>query len=217
MTETWLQAHQGIILGILFLAGFLWLGNKYLDNAAAKAQTEYAIAQLESKKAASQADLAAKDYQGVIAALTKQNNLLAANVAQRAAVLTKKQEEIKTLPLPEVAKTWQNIIGGDKDFLSSIDGLSITDAGSRRTVSMLESVAVLSADVNDQKVIIGNQQTELDKSSNLISSLNNLVTANDTTCKAQVAAVKAVSNKSKRTWFILGFVAGIGTRVFGKF
>ncbi len=36
-------------------------------------------------------------------------------------------------------------------------------------------------------------------------------------CQAQIAVVKADARKSKRRYFIAGFVAGIATRIFGKF
>jgi hypothetical protein len=214
---TWLQHHERLILVFMVLLVAGWLGNRYLNNAAVDAKTKYGIAQAESTQARAGAETAAKTYQATIDALTQQNASLAVAVASRQTVLVQKQTEIKTLPLPQVASEWQRLIGGSGDLLNFTDGLKITEDGARRTVTQLEAVPVLTANLNDEMQIAVNRQSEIDKGATLIAALNKEITANDVTCKAQVASVKADAHKSKRTFFVLGFIAGISTRILGKF
>jgi hypothetical protein len=214
---TWLQKHERLMIVFLVLLVGVWLGNKYLNNSAAEAQTKYSIAAAQLEQTRQEAAAAKADYQMTLDALTKQNASLAASVAQRQVVLAQRQTEIQTLPLPQVATRWQELIGGANDIVSSTMGLSISDGGARRTVSQLEQVPVLVADKADLQKIADNKQIELDKAGVLIVSLSKQVKGTEDTCKLQVDAVKAQARKSKRNWFIAGFVSGIATRLFAHF
>src|SRR2546430_17449964 len=80
---TWLQKHERMIIVLLVLLAGGWLGNKWLNNSAAEAQTKYAIAQAALDQTRLQASQAHQDYQMTVDALTKQNASLAAAVASR--------------------------------------------------------------------------------------------------------------------------------------
>lgn len=213
---SWLQKHERLILCTLALAVICFLGNKWIDRAADKAEAALAVAQHEVEQARSEASQAASQYQATIDALSRQNASLAAAVAQRQVVLEQKQTEIKTLPLPQVASEWQRLIGGSGDIVFSTLGMSVSEDGARRTVSQLEAVPVLQADVADQKVIIENQKKEIDAGASLVGKLNQQIEAEQAVHKADVAAVKAEARKSKRKWFIAGFISGLATRVLFK-
>jgi hypothetical protein len=217
---SWLKAHERIVIVFLVLAVGLWLGNKWLDNSAADTKTKLTIALQAKDEAALQAAQAANQYQMTIDALTKQNAALAGAVASRQVILEQKQEAIKTQPLPEVVAEWQRLIGGAGDIVQRIDGTSgasISEDGARRTTSMLEAVPVLTASLADTNKIVANQKEELAKADTLVGSLNQQITANGVASKAEIAAVKAAARKSKRNWFVAGFISGIATRILFKF
>lgn len=214
---SWLQKHERIVLVFMVLLVGGFLGNRYLNNAASDTKTKYDIAKSQLDDVRSQAAAAKTDYLATVDALTKQNAALATAVAQRQVVLQQRQETAKTAPLPEVAIRWQDIIGGSGDLVSSTDGVAVTEAGARKTVSMLEQVPVLIADKTDLAKMNDNLNSELLKGSIAIDALNQTITKADATCKLQVAEVKAAARKSKRNWFIAGFVSGLATRVFLKF
>lgn len=217
---TWLQQHERLIIIFMVLLAAGWLGNHWLNNSAIEAQTAYGVAQKASEQAQLQAAQAASQYQATIDALTRQNNALAASVAQRNAILAQTQTQIKAEPMPAVITEWSRLIG-DKYPIYPVEGSSdlvgVTADGARATVAQLEEVPVLSANLVDTQKIVTNQKDELAKADTLVVSLKNQISKDDATCTAQVAAVKAVSRRSKRDWFIAGFLAGIGTRILGKF
>lgn len=214
---SWLQKHERLVLVFMVLLVGGFLGNRYLNNAASETKTKYDIAKSQLDDVKAQATAAKADYAATVDALTKQNAALATAVAQRQVVLQQRQETAKTAPLPEVAIRWQDIIGGSGDLVSSIEGVAITEAGARKTVSMLEQVPVLIADKSDLQTISDNQKKELDKANVVIDNLGKQQIKSDETCKLQVAEVKAAARKSKRNWFIAGFVTGIATRILVKF
>lgn len=214
---SWLQKHERIVLFFMVLLVMGYLGNKWIDRSADAATIKYQIAQSQLDAMKEQSAQARADYQSTVDALTKQNASLATAVAQRQIILQQRQEEIKTLPLPEVGVRWQGLIGGSGDVVSDVHGLNITDGGARRTVSMLEEVPVLKADKSDLKKVADNLQTELGKANGIIAADELLIKKGDDTCKLEVTAAKAVARKSKRNWFIAGFVAGIATRILVKF
>lgn len=217
--QTWLQAHERLIIVTLVLLVGGWLGNKYLDNKATEAKTVYGIAQQASDAAKSAADVAGKQYAATIAALTQQNQSLAQTIAQRQTVTqTKVKDVLDPKPITDVLEDIQ--VAYPKTEID-FDGTTITPTGQlafplptvqKFTATKIERDAD-EATIADQGVVITNQKTELDKGDTLVASLNQVITKSDETCKAQVASVKTSANKSKKTWFVIGFVAGIGTRI----
>jgi Skp family chaperone for outer membrane proteins len=209
---TWLQKHERIILGTMVLVVVLWLGNKYLDNSAARAATIAETAKQHAAEVTLQASQAAAQYQATIDALQRQNASLAASIAQRQVVLQQKQTEIKTEPLPAVAEEWQRLIGGENDVVSNTTGLSVSESGARRTVSQLEEVPTLAANLADEKAVAGNLQTELGSANKLIAAREAELTANSAACKTEITNLKDSARKSKWHWFEAGYVAGLVTR-----
>jgi hypothetical protein len=219
---TWLQKHERLIVCTMLIAMALWLGNRYINFAASRANAQLVVAteqaksaQLSAQQAATQAAQTAAQYQAMVDVLQKQNATLAQAVTQRDAVLGQAQKAVVTATLPEVATQWQTAIGGAGDIVSSTNGLNISSDGSRRTLSMLLELPVLRADLADETKIAQNTQTELDKSNGLtasnhvvITALNAEIAAQDKQCKADIKAVKADANKGKVKWFKIGFVTG---------
>lgn len=228
---SWFQKHERLILGLCLLCTVLWLGNKWLDNSAVAAKTALGIQQAENEKVRVQANLSAAQYQATIDALSKQNSSLAAAVATRQTVLVQQQAATAALATSnpnEFTQTWQKLIPGTltggiaQQSITLPDGTHsqqfVVDLGPAiETVNQLEEVPVLKADKADLQTVISNDKKMLAAADVDLKAKDALLQSNDKTCKDQIAVVKANANKSKRTWFIIGFVAGISTRILAKF
>lgn len=219
---SWLQRHERMVICALVLMVAMFLGNKWLDSSAAKAQAQASVAaqlasdaKLSAQQAATQAAQTQAQYQAMVDMYAKQNAVLATAITNRDAILGKQQTAVQTAPLTDVAQQWQIAIGGQGDITSGTTGLNISSDGSRRTLSMLLEVPVLKSDLDDELAVGKNTQFELDDAnkaiaanSTLITTLNAEIKADDAQCKADVKAVKATANKSKVKWFKIGFVTG---------
>jgi hypothetical protein len=236
---TWLQKHEKMIIIFMVLLVALFIGNKYLNADAAKKDAAYAaLAQkLDDQKAANDKQTAqtaavTAQYQQMVDTLSRQNANLAGEISNRNTQLVQKQEQVKTMPLPQVAQEWETALNLPHGVLSVLSiaptSISVPDSVARQTVTELEAGAIAQANLIDQTAISANLNSELGKSNEVISSqtveiagLNATIGLQDQTCKAQVAKVKADARKSKRNWFIAGyvggFVSGIATRFFLKF
>lgn len=139
----------------------------------------------------------------VAVAQAQKDAALQSAVIQRDATLVKTQKAVTTLTLPAVGQQLQKSIGGQADIEAEVNGLSINDSGARRLLVQLDSVPVLQADVTDLQNEVGGLRKEL--------------ADNQQVCKDQIAVVKASERRSKRRWFVAGFVAGIATRILVKF
>ena len=224
----WLKAHERVVMLAMVLALSAFGISKYYDVSAARADAKVATAEatLVSQEkqnallAANSAQVLAQ-YQAMVTTLTAQNAALTAAISQRNKTLTQAQTVVKTAPLPDVAKTWQAAIGGENDIISSINGLVVDDAGSRRTVDMLLALPVVQANLADETkmyegaIAAGQQaQTVITTQSNQIAGLSLQITDADKQCKAEVTAVKAEARKSKINWFKWGFITGFLTGAY---
>jgi hypothetical protein len=129
------------------------------------------------------------------------------------------------MTLPQVAQEWEKAINAPQGVLS-VSGVSVSvpESAARKTVSQLEAGAIAQLDLTDQKVINGSLQHGLDNANVVIGTqateitgLKSTLVLQNKACDVAVAKVKADSRKSKRTWFVLGFVSGVATRLFLKF
>lgn len=217
--QTWIQAHERLIIVFLVLLVGGWLGNKYLDNAATDAKTKYGIALQESDAARSAADVAGKQYSATIAALTQQNQSLSATIAQRQ---TQTQQTVAKVTAPDKsAADAVSDIGTAYD--RKVDATVETTGRVSFPVPEVQQFTATKierdadeATIADQSKLISNQKTELDKGDILVASLNGVITKSDATCKAEVTLAKAQGKKNARTWFVIGFLTGIGTRVLAR-
>jgi len=229
---SWLQKHERIIIVFMVLLVGCFLGNKWINYSAANADAKYAALvekldeqQKQNTANAQQTALAVSQYQSAINNMQSQITALTGAIASRDAALAKKQQQIASMTLPQVAQEWEKALGLPINALP-VQGVSVvvSEPAARQTVSQLTKTATLEANLTDQKAITGNVQSGLDSANKVISSqtteiagLKSTAVLQDQTCKAEVAKVKADARKSKRTWFILGFVSGVATRLLVKF
>jgi hypothetical protein len=243
---SWLQRHERLLICTMVILAVTFLGNKWLDNRSTGAAVQAALAQqkavvLQQKvdedvkqsavQAAQNAQIAAQ-YQSMVDTLNRQVASLAAAVAQRNNNLVNQQASNQTAPLPNVAKRWVSLADLQPTDLTVADtGINVNDTAVRKTVNLLEEVPVLQKNVQDIQQIADNRQIELSKANDLIAGQNTQigglikqVTDEKASHKADVDAdrkeidsVKADARKSKRNWFIAGFITGVATRLLGHF
>ncbi len=227
ITTSWIKLHERIIIVALVLAVGTFGISKFFDVEAARKDAKYvaqeqivANDQKNSAALASQTAQVTQQYAALVQALSAQNASLAASVAARNVVLTQQVIKNSTLPLPELLARW-NMLAGTTVTVSG-DNAIVSVQDSRKTVDLLESVPVLTANLADQTKIAQNYQNELQKADllvndeyNQITGLNKQLTDQATANKTEVAAVKAEGRKNSMKWFKrgfgLGFIAGIFT------
>lgn len=227
--ETWLKQHERLLIIVFVLAVTAWLGNHYLNNRAQVADQKNIAAQqaLDTQKAANvqlatQAQQTATQYQAMVTSLTQQNSQLAAAQQTRTIVLNQQQATDRTLPLPDLGNRWTAVAGlNPGDLTATPNGITVTDAGARQTVTELEKVPVLTTNLQDETTVADNRQTELGKADSLIGDLNGQVTGlnktialGDKACDTKIASVKADANKAKRNWFVRGLGIGATVAIF---
>jgi hypothetical protein len=215
---SWLQRHERIVIVFLILLVSGWLGNKWLNDNATGDKVKVALLEQQSAAQQSQNAQTASQYQAMVSTLTGQINSLAASMAQRNVALVTQQTVDKTLPLPDLAKRWEALADLQVSDLTATDaGITVNDTAARATVDALEELPTLRANLVSETQIAQYTGQELTKANSLISGLNSQIALDDKTHKAEIASVKADARKSKRSWFIAGFVTGIATRIFLKF
>lgn len=217
---SWLKQHERMVIVLCLIVASVWGWNTYINYRSNVANVQYGVTLEASKEAKEAAAVAAQNYQATIEALSKQNAALAQAVATRQVQLVEKQTEIKTvMPLPDVTAEWQRLIGGVGDFAPRMDGVSgvtVTEDATRKTVSQLEAVPVLTANLADTQKIVSNKQDEIDKANTVIAAKDNEIAASDSLHKAELSKVKADAAKSKRKYFVFGFITGLATRILTK-
>ena len=221
----WLKAHEKLFI---FIFGFvlLWFVAGKVENiiaahdnanltavkATLAAQTEanQATAALVAQQAAYMKALTAK-YQSQDAALVQQN----ATLLQ---LLAKQQKADSAMSVSELAARWTALV--PTAGVSLVNGqIALTDVGAHATVSQLEQVPVLTTELENEKTVTANVQSLLTASNQQVLTLGQRVDGlnlqlgdADKVCTAQISVIKAQARKSKRRWFIAGFITGFISR-----
>jgi hypothetical protein len=230
--ETWIKQHERLILAVIGGA-ILWLSIGKIDTLiinhdAANLQQAKVTAQVQADKnatLAAQAAQQAEQYKALAEQVAKQNAALENANVQLSLALSKQQKKDATLPPTELAQRWRELVPSypehDPSPVVSLDtgAITVTPAGAIATVQELEKVPVLSSQLENSRTQIENGEKLLEGQHAVVLTLSDQVDGlklqlvdDAKVCKAQVAEVKAQARKGKRTWFTIGYVAGIATR-----
>src|SRR5271170_2591865 len=228
--RTFLLDHERLIIVVVLAVG-LWFGyGKYAqirldhDNAVlaqakvvADAQAT-ANAQLAAQVAADKASL-----QVLTDKLSAQNQQLTnANVAL-AAALSQRQKTDAALPVPDLVNRWAQLAPGTNftGAVGSGNNVTVTPSNALATVQQLEKVPVLTQQLTNETTEKTNDDQLLASANKSIFDLNNQVagatkldTDHQAQCVEQIKVVKDEARKSKRKWFVIGYVAGFLSRQF---
>lgn len=222
--DKWIQfvkSHERMVLGLGLLLVVLWIGNKYLNISADKADAKAVAAQqaldtIKQQNADFQkkVDEQEQQYQVLVGQLTAQNRSLLATIASRNQAVQTQQKTDANLALPELAVRWKTLVPeADVQILNT--GVSVSEPGARATVQQLELVPVLQANLGDEEKLVTNKDQQIAGLTGLTSGLTTQVdglrsqiAAADTSCKADIAKIKADDRRSKRNWLLRGIAIG---------
>ena len=224
------KAHEKLILALI-AAGVLWVAIGKIDTLiqhhddANLKQAQVIAATQEDKNAAIAAQVA--NDKATFDALQSQIQakdaaLIQANVAL-ATALTKQQKVDATLPPTDLAARW-NALVPNADVSVSNGQAVVPMTGAVATVQQLELVPAQQQELANDQTLITNGNALAVAQTKQVSDLTAQVTGlklqsvdDLKVCNAQIAVIKADARRSKRRWFVAGFVAGIATRILGKF
>ena len=226
----YLKAHERLILALV-AAGVLWVAIgkvdtliQHHDDANLK-QAQVIAAQEASKNAAIAAQVASDKaaFDALQAKLQAEDAaLIQANVAL-ATALTRQQKTDATLPPTDLVARWNALV---PQAAASVNNGQVTlpNTGAVATVQQLERIPVQQEEITNEQTLVANGNALAVAQTKQVTDLTVQVTGlklqsidDAKVCQAQIAVVKADARKSKRRWFVAGFVAGIATRIFGKF
>lgn len=227
MVVEFLKAHEKLII-VLVLAVAVFLGvGKVQDIMAAHDNSVLAqqklITDAQVKQNAALAVQVQQDQANLQALQTKLENqnaqLVQAN-STLAAALANRQRTDASLPLPELGQRWNQLVPNAAP-LAVPNGLQVSQAGAIATVSALEQIPVLQQQLSNETTqkqnddaVITQQTTNIGDLTKQVGGLNLQIVDQTKQCTDQIAVVKAQAAKSKRRWFIIGYVAGFLSRQF---
>jgi Tfp pilus assembly protein FimV len=227
MVIEFLKAHERLII-VAIAAVVIWIGiGKYQqirldhDNSVLAQQKLITDAQVKANQqlqAQVQADAA--NLQALQTKLENQNAQLVQANTQLASALANRQKTDASLPMPDLLARW-NVLVPQAQPQPISSGATISQSGALATVQSLEQIEPLKQELanettakqNDDQ-IIGQQTTSITDLGKQVSGLNLQIVDQTTQCNDTIAVVKAQAAKSKRRWFIIGYVAGFLSREF---
>lgn len=223
--STFLKHHETFLLIVLGFVLFWFVTGKVQDiiaahdNANLQAATAVLNAQIDSdKKQAVLVAQQAADYKALSEKFQAQNDALARANTALSVKLSERQNTNNNLTLPDLLVRWQQLV--PPATLSITNGqATISDTGAHATVNELEKVPVLTEQLANEKTSNENNLTLLSASNKQVSTLNDSVTglnkqiaAANGVCEEKIKTVKDAAAKSKRRWFVVGYIAGFISR-----
>ena len=221
----WIESHERLLL--VAVAGVvLWFGIGRVDSLIARhdnanLQQAQVVAQAQSDKTAAIAEQVAQQsaqYQALADKVQVQNAALVQANTELATALAKQQRTDASLPPTELVNRWSTLVPQAKPTVTP-SGVALDTPSAVATVQALEAVPVLTAQVSNTQKELDNAQSLVTAEGQQVTTLNTEVGSlrtqlgdNQAVCQAQVAVVRAEARKSKRRWFLVGFVTGFVSR-----
>ncbi len=226
---SWLQRHEKLVLTVL--AGLvLWFAIGKIDTLIinhdnANLQQAKVVAQVQEEKNQALVEQVTKDrlaYDALAAKIEARDTQLQQMQVQLIAALTKQQQVDRTMTPTELTQRW-NVLVPEAAVSITNGHVTLPDSGARATVIELEKAPVLTQELSAKTEELSNAKSLLQASGQQVTTLNDLVSglqlkAQDDAkvCSAQISVVKAEARKSKRRWFVIGFVTGFLSRQYIK-
>ncbi len=242
--RTFLLDHERLILVLIAAIVLWFGYGKYAqirldhDNAALQQQKLVVAAQVQqnaalavqAQKDAVQAAADKAALQAITDKVTAQNQqLTAANVALAAAV-TKQQKADAALPVPDLVNRWAQLAPGTNftGAIGSGNNVTVTPSNALATVQALEQIKPLKDSLanetqkfDNDETIIGSQNKSIFDLNGSITTLNasvagknKLIVDNTKQCVDEKKVMTDEFRKSKRHWFVAGFITGFVSHVF---
>ena len=225
----WIEAHERLLL--VAVAGVvLWFGIGRVDSLIARhdnanLQQAQVVAQVQQEKTAAIAAQVAEQaaqYQALADKVQVQNAALVQANTELATALAKQQRTDASLPPTELVNRWSTLVPQAKPTVTP-SGVALDTPSAVATVQALEAVPVLTAQVSNTQKELDNAQSlvtaegqQVATLSTEVGSLRTQLGDNQAVCQAQVAVLKIEARRSKRRWFIIGYIAGFISRQYIK-
>lgn len=223
--SAYIKTHERLLLACI-AAGVLWFSIGHIEGIIAKhddanlKQAQVTLATQASKDAAlaTQATEQAAQYKALADKINAQNAQLVAANTQLAAALTKQQKTDASLPLPDLANRWTALVPQAKPTATPT-GLAVDTPGAVATVQQLELVPVQQLELMNARQETANDLSLLTASTGQVKTLTDEVsglrlenTDEKAVCTQQLRVQADAARKSKRRWFIAGYIAGFVSR-----
>jgi len=223
--RTFLFDHEYLLMAIL-AAALIWFVSGKIENIIAAHDN----ANLQAQKLVTEAQVRA-NQQLAVQVQTDAENLKAlqdkfatinAQLAQAnttlAAALANRQKTDAALPLPDLAIRWHEILPGASPAATPT-GVSLDSLGAHATVSALEQIQPLKDQLanettmkNNGDALLAAANTSILDLNKRVDGLNLTIVDNTKQCKDEKKVMTDQFRKSKRRWFIVGYVAGFISR-----
>ena len=227
--SAYLKAHERLVLSVV--AGLvLWFAIGKIDTLIlhhdqANLEQAKVTAQVQAEKntaLAAQVATQAAQYKELADKVQSQNAALEQANVQLSQALVKQQKTDATLPPTELAARWTMLVP-QATVAVTPSGVTLNSASAVATVQTLEQVPVLKTELSNTNGRLENVDKLLAASGQQVATLNSQVSGlqlqivdNSKVCTAQVSVVKAEARRSKRRWFLVGYVAGFLSRQYIK-
>lgn len=223
--SSFLKHHETLLIVVLGFILLWFLSGKVQNIIAAhdnaglqQAQQALTVQVQENAKTAAIAAQQAADFKALAAKYQAQDAALTQANLALAQALTQRQQTNNNLTPSALVSRWNELVGTGIDIAVS-DTVKVGLADAHKTVNELEKVPVLTAQVDNDKLLQDNLSELLRSSTGQVVTLNTLVAGKDAelkkadnVCTEKIKVVKAAATKSKRRWFIGGFIAGFASR-----
>jgi len=152
----------------------------------------------------------ATENAALVAQVTASNAALAKAATARDAQTKTQQITDQTLPLPALGQRWETLVHLQPlDITPTADGaLRVSDVGSRATVTQLELIPGLQADLAGETTVAAGDEKVIAGQTTQIAGLNLQLVDAANVCKDELATEKAKAKRSAFRWFKVGVVAG---------
>jgi hypothetical protein len=228
--ESWLKQHERLLIVAILVVASYFAINKGLGIVASyeghRAQEAAAVTAAQAAKNAeslTQAQQMLQAYQQQLAATVAANQKLTTAIVARDAQLSIQQKTDTTLAPSDLASRWATLVN-DKGIGPASGGYAVTESAAVATVIQLESVPVLTQDLNDEKIKESNLQADVTKANGLIdqgktvvSGLQLQLTDQSKECTLSLNAEKAKGRVGKLKAFGYGYVTGLVSGFVLKF
>jgi hypothetical protein len=227
LTQSWLKAHERIVLTFLVLAFGIYGWNKWLDKSAADTASKAALAEQQAAQSKSVADAAMAQLVQQQASFNQQEQTRATEMAALVnAIATRDSASASRVAVVEQPKTPTQAVTDLQTTYTLPAPVSVTSDGADVPTSDLQLFTVTKIDADTCTQDIADVRTELSTTTSgltqatalltsqvgVIADLKTEATKTAAANVAEVKALKADARKSKWHWFIAGFLAGFTGR-----
>lgn len=212
-----------IIAAVLIFAGYVKVTNIIAAHDASNLAQAQVVAASQATQNVALAKQVADDAANLKALqdrLETQNAQLIQANTTLASALANRQKADAALTPTELGQRWSNLVP-QATPTAVPNGLAVSQAGALATVQSLEQVPVLTEQLKNETVekqnddqVIAQQTKNIFDLNGQVGGLQKQIVDNNVVCQAQIKVEVDKARKSKRKWFVIGYIAGFASKAF---